>query len=125
MDAISNLSKGSTTIMQEITSAIDSLRREVRHDLREMRAIVQQLTEVISESGKDVVKVEGQVALMEQKCEAITNKLVLLKAEIDVIDADVSRLKQHRSRLIGSWQAITVVAVVAASASQLLIKAFS
>lgn len=108
--------------MDQVTSAIDNLRRETRHDLRDLRATVQALADVFTENAKSVVKVEGEIALLEQKCSAMGQKVLLMKAEIDVLDADVSCLKKDKARLSGSWQALTTVAVVASGLSALLIK---
>lgn len=105
---------GETANMSEVTSAIDSLRREMRHDLRDLRATIQSMFEVLSENEKGVVKVEGSLALMEQKCVSMSQKMTILKAEVDVLDADVKRLKSQRAKLAGNWQAIVVASGVIA-----------
>ena len=109
-------------ITQELHNSIDNLRREMRHDLRDMRASIQALADVFQESARGVVKVEGEIALMEQKCERFNEKLIILKAEVEALEADVKRLKAERQRLIGSWQALVGVALVASALSTLILK---
>ena len=96
--------------MTEIHNAIDALRRENRHDLREVRVTLQQLTELITEGTKGVIKVEGQMAVMEQKCVSMENRMNVLKTEVDILDTDVSKLKAERNRLVGSWHTVTIIA---------------
>ena len=106
----------------EFVNALDSLRREARHDLRDLRAAVQGLTEFLQESSTGVVRVEGKVALMEQKCESMEGKMMILKAEVDVLETEVNCLKREKHRLQGSWQALVTVALIASALSTFVIK---
>lgn len=108
--------------MDSVSSSIDTLRREMRHDLREMRATLQAVMEAFAEDGKQITKLEGNLALMQQRCDNVYSKLAMLKGEFDVLEAEVSRLKADKQRLTGSWQALTLVGTVAAGLSAVLIK---